>query len=154
MTQPDRPLPTSDADVMPAPFRLLSRPPRLVLAEDDDMVRWVLRDLFQGQGFDVSCLPDGFQLLTYLERGPLLGRADAVVTDLRMPGMTGLEALDLLGDQRGDVPVFLITAFADAPLREEAASRDVVVFDKPIDLQRLEADVRSAICARGPAWLT
>ncbi len=73
---------------------------------------------------------------------------DAVVTDLRMPGLTGLELLERIRqcDQTKDVPVVVLTGLNDRDLKEKALERGAVdLLNKPVDAGQLIARLRSVL---------
>jgi len=73
-----------------------------------------------------------------------------ILSDINMPGMSGLEMLPQVRAKRPDVPVIMITAYGDAPtLRraKEAGADDV--FGKPIDFAALKAEIDQRLVARG-----
>jgi CheY-like chemotaxis protein len=76
-------------------------------------------------------------------------RVDLVITDLRMPGMDGLEFIRRLRQTQGELPVFLMTAYVQSELAEEAKrARDYQEFiAKPIDAGRLAALARDYLRA-------
>ena len=68
-----------------------------------------------------------------------------ILSDINMPGMTGLEMLPRVRAQRPDVPVIMITAYGDADTRRKAIENGAIgLLTKPIDfaLLRLEIDTR------------
>lgn len=126
---------------------------RLLLAEDDDEIRWSLVDLFTGRGFDVLSVPSGAELLDYIASSMLLEHnrpvPDVIVSDIRMPGFNGLSILEGLRDAGWPIPFILVTAFGDAETRERALLAGATAyFDKPLDLAKLEAAVMRAAESR------
>ena len=123
---------------------------RLVLVEDDDAVRGILRLLFESAGWDVLVAVDGAKGLAAAERAA----PDVVVTDLRMPHMSGIDLareLAASGDE-ATVPVIAITS--DTSGLREAAIRSglfVEVLSKPLSPERLLATVRQASRGNGEA---
>jgi CheY-like chemotaxis protein len=123
-------------------------PARVLLAEDDDAMRDLLRTTFRRAGYEVHACRDGWTLLRRLAAYFLLVRPDdderfdLIVSDVRMPGLTGLEVLE---GSRGlpFPPTILITAFGDAETHAAAASQSMVMFDKPFDLVALLATAKS-----------
>ena len=78
-----------------------------------------------------------------------------VVSDLQMPGATGLDVLHWLSRWLRGVPVILITAFGDARTHERAAKLGAAeVMDKPFDLEALRSRVRAILSRRESAGRT
>ena len=85
---------------------------------------------------------DGIEALQSIEQH---ADVDMVVSDINMPGMSGLEMLPKVRAERPDVPVIMITAYGDAETRRKAIERGAVgLLTKPIDfaLLRHEIDTR------------
>ena len=119
-----------------------TRPRRLLLAEDDAAFRTLLQQALAGEGFDVVAVKDGTELLerlsTSLSAGVDSDRFDAVVSDVRMPGWSGLNVLLTMRHQTNPPPIVLITAFGDERLHEQAMKAGAVaVLDKPFELDDL-----------------
>jgi CheY-like chemotaxis protein len=73
---------------------------------------------------------------------------DVIVSDVRMPGQTGLEVLASLRRADATIPVILITAFGDPELHAEARRLGVAaIFDKPFDIDDLKQAIHA--CDRG-----
>ena len=107
---------------------------RVLLADDDRELRHLLATELRKDGFVVTEASTGVELRHRLDDGD--DPFDLIVTDVRMPGMTGLTVIDGLrnGNPRSKTPVILITAFGDAHTHAEAKRLKVVVLDKPFDL--------------------
>lgn len=137
--------------------RRLEVPPcRILVADDDGEMRELIRRALAGDGYEVEIARDGTDLVDRLTDSQLGGGGEApydlVITDVRMPGWSGLQVLAGLGGL--DAPSFiLITAFGDAALHEQARRLGAAaILDKPFDLD----DLRSVVChvashGRGPA---
>ncbi|MCD9027958.1 response regulator transcription factor [Luteimonas sp. BDR2-5] len=88
-------------------------PPRIALADDQALVRAGLRALLQGQGIAIAVeADDGASLLAQLAGTPV----DVVLSDIRMPGMDGIDALLALRARGDRTPVLLLTTFDDSDL--------------------------------------
>lgn len=119
---------------------------RILLAEDDDEMRSLLTWRLNKEGFEVVECNHGIDLINQID--PITAavpqqRFDLIISDIRMPGISGLEALE---DARFcDIacpPVIFITAFGDAATHEEGRRLGAVaVFDKPFDFNELLAKV-------------
>lgn len=124
-------------------------PKRALLAEDDDDMRRMLVRWLQKEDFEVIEARDGDELLGLLRA---FGRSspdeiavDLVVSDVRMPGLDGLEVLERLRREDSMMPVILISAFADQTVFAEAVRLGATLIDKPFGLDRL----RVALCELG-----
>lgn len=113
-------------------------------------MRRLLVSLLQSEGHGVVEASDGLKALASLLRRRGEPEIDLLVTDLRMPGCTGLDLLALVRLERPEMPVVLITAFGDPATHLEArALGAAAVFDKPFDLRAFRDAVR--VLLRGPA---
>ncbi|HZM17667.1 MAG TPA: response regulator [Candidatus Krumholzibacteria bacterium] len=117
----------------------VSRRARVLLAEDDDEMRYLLAGALLKQGHDVVPMPNGLQLLEEVATSERRGDpVDVVITDVRMPGVTGLEALEWLRELGCRAPLLVITAFGDEPTHAEARRLGATaVLDKPFDMEVL-----------------
>ena len=130
------------------------RRPRVLLAEDDsemrDLLIWALVD----SGYDVDAVADGTSLCHHLAQhltAPGSGRIDLVLSDIRMPGVTGLEVIRGLRELDNLPPTILITAFGDAEIHRQADEIGVVLLDKPFEIEDLMARVGEILPPRGSA---
>lgn len=125
--------------------------PKILLAEDDRDLRELLAFLLFRAGYSVVSCGNGLELLERLEHTPETGaeRFDLVLTDLRMPALTGLEVLEALYDLPHRPPFICMTAFGDAATHATARKLGAAAtIDKPFDLDRLIALV-DAFCPAG-----
>ena len=90
-------------------------------------------------GYEIDEALSGLELLALLARP--CGRYDVVVSDIRMPGLTGLEVIDDLRAHRefkdSRVAVILVTAFPDLQARAEAGRLQATLLEKPVDMDEL-----------------
>ncbi len=118
---------------------------RVLVAEDDPEMRALLVAVLRRDGCEVSVVHDGVQLaerLRALGQGDALGTVDLVISDIRMPGMSGLQALAHLARSGARPAVILITAFGDSETHADAHSLGAqAVFNKPFDLDDLRTVV-------------
>ncbi|MBX3271480.1 MAG: sigma 54-interacting transcriptional regulator [Sandaracinaceae bacterium] len=121
--------------------------PRVLLAEDDDEMRDVLEEFLEGGGFSVTAVATGRAALEELARESGADLApDVVLTDVRMPEMTGIQLLRTLRERGSSVPVIVVSAFADDASEAEAKRLGACAFlPKPIDPARLEDALRDAV---------
>lgn len=120
--------------------------PRVILAEDDDELRTLLSGALRRDGYEVTEARNGRELRA-LVGAQITGpnspfSVDLVITDIRMPGPSGLRVLEELRSREWNTPLMVISAFGDASAYDEARRLGVTaVFDKPFDLD----DFRTAV---------
>ncbi|HSN81252.1 MAG TPA: response regulator [Polyangiales bacterium] len=122
----------------------------ILIADDDPAMRGMLGMSLRRQGFEVGECSDGKELIDRLQAARNGSRApDLVVSDLRMPGLSGLDVLHWLKTWLPDVPLILITAFGDPHTHRRAAELGAAaVVDKPFDLQELQDHIVRVLAAR------
>jgi len=81
----------------------------ILIVDDEPNYLVVLSELLKDEGFEVFTASDGFQGLQVVKDVDL----DIVITDMQMPGMNGLELLEKIKAEKADLPVVMITAFAE-----------------------------------------
>lgn len=150
--QPPVPAPPPPLAISPAAQPL----PRILLAEDDEDVRWSLGQMLGSRGFEVIAVASGTALLEHLGAALLFeGRAappEIIVSDVRMPGLTGIQVLEGVRASGWSVPVILITGFGDAETKAYAASLNAELLDKPLDPDTFAAALgRAALASANPA---
>lgn len=121
------------------------------VVDDDQSIRWVLTRALSRVGFQVRSFPVAAEALAALEEGG----PDVVVSDIRMPGASGIELLYQLRQWRRSLPVIIMTAYSD--LDSAVSTFQAGAFDylpKPFDLVQAVEMVRRAAqvstLARGP----
>ena len=115
---------------------------RLIYIEDDAKQREALEQSLRKKGFLVSAMPSGERGLAQLQESG----ADAVVCDLRMPDLNGMEVSQRSLEIVPDLPFILLTANATLP--EAIKTLQTGAFDflqKPVDIDHLENSIRNAI---------
>src|SRR2546426_5339305 len=116
--------------------------PRILIVDDDAGQRSLLDSFLRSQGFETLPVASGERALEVLRSEEV----SMMISDVRMPGMTGLETLRRARQQHSVLPVLLVTAYAD--IREAVgAMRDGALnyLAKPIDLDELLATVQQAM---------
>jgi two-component system, NtrC family, response regulator HydG len=118
---------------------------RVLIVDDDPAVRQALAEALGTAGFDVDVADDAVcALAAVAKRG-----VDVIVSDVRMPDMTGLDLLRELRARAPDVDVILITAFDDMPTVVEAMKRGASEFlVKPLDLDDLQRTLEKVFTDR------
>jgi CheY-like chemotaxis protein len=114
----------------------------VLVVEDDEIVRELLRTALAERGFNVGTAENGAKALGVLMHEPV----DAAVVDLVMPGMSGFALLDKLRREGRDVPIVLISGYVgmlDAERCRKMGAR--AVFRKPFVMKNLLAAVEALI---------
>ena len=108
---------------------------RILLVDDDEKLRRVLSMRLESLGYAVTSVASGEEALETLDQvEPAL-----VLTDLRMPGLDGIDLLERIQVLRPGLPVILITAHGDIPDAVRATQAGAVDFlSKPVDPEQLE----------------
>ena len=111
----------------------------ILIAEDEDIVRETLAEEFSDRGFEVLEASDGLEALRLArEKKP-----DLLLTDLKMPGLDGMELVEKLAQE---LPMILMTAYGTVSNAVTAMERGAFSFvEKPIDWQHLFALVEKAL---------
>ena len=116
--------------------------PIVYVIDDDDGVRNSLEFLIDCAGLKVRSFASAD---AFLEASPPLGHA-CVVTDVRMPGMNGVELVGELKKRGATVPVIVMTGHADVPLAIQAMKAGVADFiEKPFDDTAMLSAIRAAL---------
>jgi two-component system response regulator FixJ len=110
--------------------------------DDDDAVRESIDFLLRSAGLTVRTYDSA---ASFLDAAPTIA-AGCIITDVRMPGLSGIDLLRRLQEMRIGLPVIVITGHGDVPLAVEAMKCGAVDFlEKPFDDDVLLASVRSAL---------
>jgi DNA-binding NtrC family response regulator len=150
--------PPLDHEASPAESALEPRTRlRVLFAEDDEDLRRALSDALQSHGYEVVAVRDGHAVLEHLGASLVLERRDApmdiLVTDLRMPGVTGMQLLEGLRARGWTLPIVVMSAFADDEVRQRALATGATAFlSKPVDVGELQRIIHESVAgARGAA---
>ena len=115
-------------------------PMRILVLDDDKEMRTSLEDLLSAAGFEVATVA----IATEAEKHITEFLPDAILSDVRMPGRTGLELLDALQDKLSP-PLVLMSAHGDIPMAVEAMQNGAYSFlEKPFDPRRLISILKHA----------
>jgi two-component system, LuxR family, response regulator FixJ len=110
--------------------------------DDDEAMRQSLAFLLGTVGMAVQTYESA---VAFLDVAPTV-KAGCVITDVRMPGLSGVELLRQLQERKLGIPVIVITGHGDVPLAVEAMKIGAIDFlEKPFDDEALLASVRSAL---------
>ena len=112
------------------------------VVDDDRSIRWVLEKALQRASMEVTSFEDGTTLQTELQRD----LPDAIITDIRMPGISGLELLESIHNQHPELPVIIMTAHSDLDSAVSAYQGGAFEYmPKPFDVDEAVDLVRRAV---------
>lgn len=115
---------------------------QILIVDDERSMRDFLKILLTKEGHQVATAPNGANGLEYLQNNS----CDLVISDIRMPGMNGLELLEAIKENNPDMPVIMITAFAspnDAVQAMKYGAFDYI--SKPFNVDEIKSVVASAL---------
>lgn len=118
---------------------------RILVADDEESMRWVLSKALKRKGFQVDLAPDGRQALELIKDNCY----DLAILDIKMPGINGLDLLDKVRELKSDLLVVIMTAEASMKNAVEAMKRGAYDYiTKPFDLDVIDAIVEKVERAR------
>jgi two-component system response regulator AtoC len=137
-------------------------PERILIAEDDDDLAFVLREALVRQGYAVEVKPTAGALLEALKENSW----DVVLLDVRLPDMDGLDAIPRCRDLAPDTPIIVMTAHGTREVATQAVTRGAydfftkplkmsefqVVVARALERRRLQQQVRALQAAQGPGF--
>jgi CheY-like chemotaxis protein len=119
---------------------------RVLLAEDEALLREILVEGLVDEGFEVEASVDGMEaLILYRAKGPF----DALLLDEEMPGLTGRQLLRLLRGEGDRVPAVILSGNLVLDAREQAELGIGPVLRKPVPMRELCAALRAAVAGAG-----
>lgn len=113
----------------------------VLIVDDERSMRDFLKILLEKEGHEVTTANSGANALDTLDKLSI----DVIVSDIRMPGMTGIELLETVKEQSPELPIILITAFAspdDAVLAMKNGAFDYI--SKPFNVDEIKSVIESA----------
>ncbi|MEW5725731.1 MAG: sigma-54 dependent transcriptional regulator [Thermodesulfobacteriota bacterium] len=130
----------------------MTSPPRILIVDDEEHIRKILSIMLSKRGYETRTAANGDEALGLATKQAF----DAVITDIRMPGLDGLELLAALKEYDPDLLVLVVTAFSSVETAIEAMKRGaydyiskpfkedeiLLVLEKALERQRLLAENR------------
>lgn len=105
-------------------------------------MRALLKDFFEEDGFEINSVSDGSEAFRKIAREPF----DLIITDIRMPGLTGLDILPGIKKLQPEVSIIVITAFGSEEVRRKAFDRGATAYlEKPIVFNQLRMLVHEMV---------
>lgn len=115
---------------------------RILIVDDEVPIRRTLRDILEFEGYDVDEASDGLECIAKVQKE----KYDVVITDIKMPKMDGIEALERLQILSPETPVIMVSGHGTIDTAVEAVKKGAFDFiSKPPDLNRMLITVRNAL---------
>lgn len=115
---------------------------RILVVDDDESLRRVTQVQLQHSGYDVTTASDGTEASDVLQRFP----ADLVITDLKMPGVSGMELLKKIRSEYPEIVIIMVTAFGTIETAVEAIKAGAYDYiTKPVQVEELRLTVSRAL---------
>jgi two-component system NtrC family response regulator len=115
---------------------------RILVVDDDESLRWVTQAQLQQSGYDVAAAADATSTLEQIRNSP----PDLVITDLKMPGMSGLDLLKAIRTEYPEIIVIMVTAFGTVENAVEAMKAGAYDYiTKPVNMDELRLIVNRGL---------
>jgi two-component system response regulator AtoC len=115
---------------------------RVLIVDDEEQMRELLAKVLEKNGYQVTTAGDGGQALTLLEKEPM----DLVVTDVRMPGLDGMEALKAIKELNPEIVVIIMTAFGSIDQAVQAVKEGAYDYiNKPFKIDEMLLTIKKAL---------
>jgi DNA-binding NtrC family response regulator len=115
---------------------------RILVVDDEEQMRDLLAKVLERKGYQVSVSGDGAEALALLEKEP----ADLVVTDVRMPGLNGMEALRAIKELNPEIVVIIMTAFGSIDQAVQAVKEGAYDYiNKPFKIDEILLTIEKAL---------
>ena len=113
----------------------------LCILDDDKSIRWVLEKAFQKENFKVSSFEDAESILKNFEKI----KPDIILSDVRMPGISGIDLVERLKREYPHIPIIIMTAFSDLETTVSSLQKGAYEYlTKPFDIDNVISIVKNA----------
>ena len=112
------------------------------VADDDEAIRLILEESLSSSGFETKSFSSGEELIKELDAS----QPDLIITDVQMPGMLGYDLLKHINNNYENIPVIILTAFADMQAAVESFGGGAFEYlPKPFDLEEATEIINRAL---------
>jgi len=118
---------------------------RILVVEDDEEMRSLLKDFIEAEGFEIDSVGNGSEAFRILVRELF----DLVITDIRMPGLTGLDIIPGINKLQPETPIIVITAFGSEEVHRRAMERGATAYlEKPLRFHELKTMIHEIMSSK------
>ncbi len=115
--------------------------PTILLVEDDYNTRFGLGEILSSEGYDVVLAKDAYEAIKKVDR-----KTDLLLSDLQIPGMSGLELWHQMSHQYPALVSIIMTAFSTPEIKLKAEESGVFsLFNKPLDIDQLLLGIENVL---------
>lgn len=115
---------------------------KILIVDDEVPIRRTLRDILEFEGYEIEEAADGLECIAKVQKE----KFDVIITDIKMPKMDGIEALERLQILSPETPVIMVSGHGTIDTAVEAVKKGAFDFiSKPPDLNRMLITVRNAL---------
>jgi DNA-binding response OmpR family regulator len=115
---------------------------RILVIEEDEEMRSLLKDFLLEEGFEPDSVNNGSEAFRRVVKEPF----DLIITDIRMPGLTGLDILPGLKKLQPEASIIVITAFGSEEVFHKSLERGADAYlEKPIHLNKLRTLIQEMV---------
>src|SRR5437870_1948398 len=115
---------------------------RLLVVDDDEQMRFFLSEALRKRGYEVTVVPDAESGVDHFQKSPF----HIVVTDVKLPGMSGIESIERYKRVDANAIIIIMTAFGTKQMAVEAVKLGAYdFFTKPFRLDEMEVVIKRAL---------
>lgn len=130
---------------MMEPLEYPSPNARVLIIENDEEMRSLLKDFFMEEGFETDSVSNGYDAFGILTKKLF----DLVITDIRMPGLTGLDILPGIKKLQPETSIIVITALGSEEVHHRAFERGATAYlEKPIHFNKLRELINEVVSSK------
>jgi len=122
---------------------------KILIIEDEEDIREVLKLQLESANYQVIEATNGEEGIEHMKKGSNLLQVGLIITDIRMPKVNGVEAIDYIKANAPSIPIMVVTGYPDSELAVELLQKgvkDYVV--KPVEKEKLLSKVKAILSAK------
>ncbi len=119
---------------------------KIMIIEDEEEVREILKLHLESAGYEVIEAEDGEKAIEKMKEGSNLLRVGLIITDIRMPKINGVEAIEYLREHAPSKPIMVVTGYPDTDLAISLMQKGVKEYlVKPVEKEKLLEKVKAVL---------